>query len=80
MATVTLSIRLNEKSKTITHYLGCISNEEIVKKESSGYNSSNIPVSELRDFTKQIFPQELYNLENKIDEIVETKRWIEERK
>lgn len=27
-----------------------------------------------------IFPQQLYNLENKIDEIVETKRWIGERK
>ena len=27
-----------------------------------------------------VFPQKLYNLENKIDEIVETKRWIGERK
>ena len=28
----------------------------------------------------KIFPQELYNLENKIDEIAETKRWIGEGK
>jgi len=28
----------------------------------------------------RVFPQQLYNLENKIDEIVETKRWIGERK
>lgn len=28
----------------------------------------------------KIFPENLYNLENKIDEIVETKRWIGERK
>ncbi len=27
-----------------------------------------------------VYPQQLYNLENKIDEIVETKRWIGERK
>ncbi len=30
--------------------------------------------------TFKIFPQQLFNLENKIDEIVETKRWIGERK
>ena len=29
--------------------------------------------------TQKIFPQQLYNLENKIDEIVETKRWIGEK-
>ncbi len=28
----------------------------------------------------KIFPEKLYNLENKIDEIVETKRWIGEQK
>ncbi len=28
----------------------------------------------------EIFPQKLYNLENKIDQIVETKRWIREGK
>ncbi len=33
-----------------------------------------------RNITQKIFPQPLYNLENKIDEIVETKRWIGERK
>ena len=30
--------------------------------------------------TQKIFPQQLYNLENKIDEIVGTERWIGERK
>lgn len=29
---------------------------------------------------QKVFPQQLYNLENKIDEIVETKRWIGDRK
>jgi hypothetical protein len=29
---------------------------------------------------QKTFPEKLYNLENKIDEIVETKRWIGERK
>lgn len=80
MATVTLSIRLNEKSKTIIHYLGCISDEETLKKRLNNNNSSNISVSSIEDFTKEIFPQQLYNLENKIDEIVETRRWIGERK
>ena len=32
------------------------------------------------DELQKIFPQQLFNLENKIDEIVETKRWIGERK
>ena len=30
--------------------------------------------------SQKIFPQQLFKLENKIDEIVETKRWIGERK
>ena len=30
--------------------------------------------------SEKVFPQQLYILENKIDEIVETKRWIGERK
>lgn len=32
------------------------------------------------DEPMKIFPQQLFNLENKIDEIIETKRWIGERK
>lgn len=47
--TVTLSIHLNGKEKTITHYLGCHGTDNLGK---------------------------LIKLENKIDEIVETKRWI----
>jgi hypothetical protein len=60
-STVTVSIKLNEKEKTIIHYLGC---------------QEDIKIGE----HWKIFPQELYNLENKIDEIVETKRWVGERK
>ncbi len=57
--TVILSINLQDREKTIPHYLGCYETLE------PSFN---------------IFPQKLYNLENKIDEIVETKRWIGERK
>ncbi len=73
MATVTLFISLNGKEKTIIHYWGCWINQ--VPKE---HNSANIRVE--KDYSPQVFPQQLYNLENKIDEIVETKRWVEERK
>jgi hypothetical protein len=59
--TVTLSINLQGKEKTIPHYLGCEENDNPADKG-------------------KIYPQQLYNLENKIDEIVETKRWIGERK
>ncbi len=56
--TVNISIKMEDREKSIIHYLGCIENGGEWK----------------------VFPQELYNLENKIDEIVETKRWIGERK
>lgn len=59
--TVTLSISLKGKEKTIPHYLGCEEN----------YNPAD---------KGKIYPQQLFNLENKIDEIVETKRWIGEGK
>jgi Domain of unknown function (DUF6438) len=55
--TVTLSIKLRGKDKTIPHYLGCEENDKPTDKG-------------------KIYPQQLYNLENRIDEIVETKRWI----
>ena len=80
MATVIVSIKLNGKEKTITHYLGCQTNEEFTEKQSNAKKSSNIRTEHFEDFTKRIFPQKLYKLENKIDEIVETKRWIGERK
>ena len=59
--TVTISIELNERKKTIVHYLGC--------RERSRNNDP---------FTLgKVFPQSLFNLEDKIDEIIETKRWVE---
>lgn len=64
---VKIYIKLNGKEKSIDHNLGCfdISSEELTKE----VNRNN-----------KIHPQQLYKLENKIDEIVETKRWIGEQK
>jgi len=76
-SSVTLYIKINGKVKTINHYLGCQDN---YRKEIAKGNSNEIPVIDEAEFTKRIFPQQLYNLENKIDEIVGTKRWIGERK
>jgi hypothetical protein len=59
-ATIILSVKMNGREKTVTHYLGC----QVMVIDPPPSN----------------FPQELYRLENKIDEIVETKRWIGERK
>lgn len=64
---VKLHIKLNEKEHTINHNLGCF----------------DITFAELKEEINRkdkIFPQKLYKLENKIDEIVETKRWIGESK
>ena len=52
------SIQINGKTKSISHYRGCVEGTDDFKKELS----------------------KLTELENKIDEIVETKRWIGERK
>lgn len=71
---VKLYVKLNGKEKTIDHYLGCWDN----KPEEMQNNSSNEVEISNEDLTKRIFPQKLYNLENKIDEIVETKRWVGE--
>ena len=54
-STIILSISLNGKEKTITHYLG--------------YGEQNESETALKSF-----PQQLDNLESKINEIVETKR------
>jgi hypothetical protein len=59
MSSVILTIKFDEKEKTINHYHGCF-----VKSWFSEENAL----------------QPLNELENKIDEIVETKRWIGERK
>ena len=72
-AGVILYIQLNGKEKTIEHYFGCRLSEKM-----KGNSPANIKID--KDFLPEVFPQELYNLENKIDEIVETKRWIGERK
>lgn len=76
MPGVKLNIKLTDKEKTIDHYLGCWENK---REETQSNNSNEVKISN-EDLTKRIFPQQLYNLENKIDEIVETKRWIGERK
>ena len=54
-STIILSISLNGKEKTITHYLGCGEQNE-------------------SETALKSFPQQLDNLESKINEIVETKR------
>lgn len=60
---VKIYIKLNEKEKSIDHNLGCFDmSPEELKKEVNRKN--------------KIHPQQLYKLENKIDEIVETNRWI----
>ena len=64
---VKIYIKLNGQEKTIDHDLGCF----------------DISFAELKEETNRkdrIFPQQLYKLENKIDGIVETKRWMGERK
>lgn len=64
---VKLYINLNGKEHTVNHDLGCF----------------DITFAELKEETNRkdkIFPQKLYKLENKIDGIVETKRWIGESK
>lgn len=64
---VKIHLNLNGKEHTVNHNLGCF----------------DITFAELKEEINRkdkIFPQKLYKLENKIDEIVETKRWIGERK
>ncbi len=68
----TLYIKLNGKEKTINHNWGCW-----VDIPTENDSASTKPK---KNWSPRIFPQELYLLENKIDEIVETKRWIGERK
>jgi hypothetical protein len=58
-STVTIFVKLNDREKAITHYLGCSEKYEPIEN-----NSSNIRVE--KDWSKKIFPQQLYNLENKL--------------
>ena len=69
-AGVILHIQLSGKKKTINHYFGCRFSEKL-----KGNNPANIKIE--KDCLPEIFPQELYDLENKIDEIVEIKSWLE---
>ncbi len=73
-ASVTLNIKLNGREKTINHYLGCLENDK-----PNIQTNDNSAIRKAEDLSEIVFPQSLYNLENKIDEIVETKRWIEEQ-
>jgi hypothetical protein len=73
---VKLYIKLDGKEKTIDHYLGCL---EENRENTPKSNSDKMRVSD-EDLTKRIFPQPLYLLENKIDEIVGTQKWIGEQK
>lgn len=67
MPSVKLTIRLNGKEKTINHYHGC-------------FEKDNSPTIKSNNVADKIFPQQLYILENRINEIIGTKRWIGERK
>ena len=72
MPGVLLHIKLNGREKTVNHYHGCI------EKDSSKHSDSgNLRVE--KDFSERVLPQQLYKLEEKIDEIVNTKRWIGEQ-
>ena len=66
MPNVDITINLNGKEKTINHYHGC-------------FEKDNSPAGKTRNIAERIFPQQLYKLENRIDEIIGTKRWIGER-
>ena len=70
---INLYIEINGKEKTINHNWGCW--ESDVPKQNNSSNAIN-----LDNWYPRVFPQQLYNLENKIDEIVETKRWVGEQK
>ena len=76
MPRVKLHVKLNDKEKTIDHDLGCWGDN---REEKQGSNSNEVKTHS-EDITKKIFPQQLYILENKINEIADTKRWIGERK
>ncbi len=62
MPNVILHIRLGDREKTVRHYLGCF------QESDSG---SDRPTK----FGDEVFPQKLYLLENKIDELADTKKW-----
>lgn len=64
---VKIYVNLNGKEHTIDHDLGC-------------FDVSYEELKHTVDRKERIFPLKLYKLENRIDEIVETNRWIGEQK
>jgi hypothetical protein len=62
---VRVRVKLNGREKTIDHDLGC-------------YDLSYAELKKETNRKDRIHPQQLYRLENKIDEIAATKRWIGE--
>lgn len=55
--TVITSLQMDGKTKTVSHYLGCLEKDQ-----------------------RTPFPPKLTEMENNLDRIIETKRWIGERK
>ncbi len=66
MPTVILSVRLDNREKTILHYHGCLELSEPQLVE---------PGKVARAENLQPFPRKLTTLEDRIDEIVSTKQW-----
>lgn len=56
-STVITSLRMNGKTKTVSHYTGCVEKDQ-----------------------RTPFPPKLAEMENNIDRIIETKRWIGDRR
>jgi|SRR5688500_14727869 len=67
MPTVILSVRLDGREKTISHYNGCLEISEPQPVE---------PGKVARAEKLHPFPRKLTTLEYRIDEIVSTKRWV----
>ncbi len=79
--TIILTIKLNEKEKTINHDWGCWADSPIITDSNGKITTdSNGKTVKKENWSPAIFPQKLFNLENKIDEIVEAKRWVGEGK
>jgi hypothetical protein len=57
------SITINQKSKSIQHYYGC---QYVV------HDSGHVP-----SLIEEVYPKELVTLESRIDEIVNTKQWVQ---
>ena len=67
MPTVILTVRLDGREKTVSHYHGCLESSELQPAE---------PGMVHRAEKLHPFPRKLTTLEDRVDEIVMTKRWI----